>query len=239
MYKAGISSIRRVRKSDNNRIARAVGATIVNRLEDLRDSDIGTKCGLFNIEKIGDEYFMFLTECRTPKACTILLRGPSKDILNEIDRNLADAMSVARNVVFNPALAPGGGATEMAISVGLHAKARSVTGVEGWPFRAVADAFEVIPRTLVQNSGGNAIRVLTELRAKHANGEHSWGINGETGKIVDMKEYGLYESASVKIQTYKTAIEAARVLLRVDDVVQATRKEREQGGGGPPEEMGE
>lgn len=111
-------------------------------------------------------YFSFLTECRTPKACTILLRGPSKDILNEIDRNLADAMSVARNVVFNPMLAPGGGATEMAISVGLQAKARSIVGVEGWPYRAVADAMEVIPRTLVQNSGGNVIRVLTELRVR-------------------------------------------------------------------------
>ncbi|PIL32657.1 hypothetical protein GSI_05361 [Ganoderma sinense ZZ0214-1] len=239
LYKANVSALRRVRKTDNNRLARAVGATIVNRVEDLREADVGTKCGFFNIEKIGDEYFSFLTECQEPQACTILLRGPSKDILNEIDRNLADAMSVARNVFFDPTLAPGGGATEMAISVGLHAKARTVTGVEGWPFRAVADAMEVIPRTLVQNSGGNAIRVLTELRAKHANGEHSWGINGDTGKIVDMKEYGLYESASVKVQTLKTAIEAARVLLRVDDVVKATRKDKEQGGGGggPPEEM--
>ncbi|KAK0467797.1 chaperonin Cpn60/TCP-1 family [Desarmillaria tabescens] len=235
--KHNVSAIRRVRKSDNNRIALAVGATIVNRAEDLRESDVGTRCGLFNIEKIGDEYFTFLTECNNPKACTILLRGPSKDILNEIDRNLADAMSVARNVVFNPLLAPGGGATEMAISVGLHAKARSVVGVEGWPFRAVADAMEVIPRTLVQNSGGNAIRVLTELRAKHAGGENSWGVNGDTGKPVDMKVYGLYESASVKIQTLKTAIEAARMLLRVDDVVQAVRKDREQGQGAPPEEM--
>lgn len=113
-----------------------------------------------------NRYFTFLTECKTPKACTILLRGPSKDILNEIDRNLADAMSVARNVVFDPTLAPGGGATEMAISVGLHAKARTIIGVEGWPYRAVADAMEVIPRTLVQNSGGNAIRVLTELRVR-------------------------------------------------------------------------
>jgi len=146
---------------------------------------------------------------------------------------LADAMSVARNVFFNPMLAPGGGATEMAISVGLQQKARTITGVEGWPFRAVADAMEVIPRTLVQNSGGNVIRVLTELRAKHANGENSWGVNGDTGKIVDMKSYGLYESASVKIQILKTAIEAARMLLRVDDVVQATRKEKEQGGGAP------
>ena len=105
-----------------------------------------------------------MTECKSPKACTILLRGPSKDILNEIDRNLADAMSVARNVVFNPTLAPGGGATEMAISVALAKKGKAMEGVEGAPFRAVADALEVIPRTLVQNCGGNAIRVLTELR---------------------------------------------------------------------------
>lgn len=127
-------------------------------------------------------------------------------------------MSVARNVVFNPKLAPGGGATDMAISVRLQAMARGMTGVEVWPFRAVADAMEVVPRTLVQNAGGNAIRVLTELRvrlvilyflslftffyfkAKHANGEHSWGINGDTGKVTDMKEYGLYESASVKVR---------------------------------------
>jgi T-complex protein 1 subunit gamma len=105
-----------------------------------------------------------MDECTSPKACTILLRGPSKDILNEIDRNLADAMSVARNVVFNPMLAPGGGATEMAISVNLAKKAKAMQGVEGAPYKAVADALEVIPRTLVQNCGGNAIRTLTELR---------------------------------------------------------------------------
>lgn len=238
--KHNVSVIRRVRKSDNNRIALAVGATIVNRVEDLRESDVGTACGEFKIEKIGDEYFTFLTKCASPKACTILLRGPSKDILNEIDRNLADAMSVARNVFFEPSLVPGGGATEMAISAGLTAKSRSVQGVEAWPFQAVADAMEVIPRTLIQNAGGNVVRVLTELRAKHANGDSSWGVNGDTGKIVDMKEYGLWESASVKIQTLKTAIEAARMLLRVDDVVQAVRKEKEPGGGGEmpiPEEM--
>ena len=122
------------------------------------------RCGLAISDPTLPRYFTFLTECETPKACTILLRGPSKDVLNEIDRNLADAMSVARNVFFNPTLIPGGGATEMAVSVGLHAHARSVPGVEAGPFRAVADAMEVIPRTLIQNSGGNVIRVLTELR---------------------------------------------------------------------------
>ncbi|PPQ83708.1 hypothetical protein CVT25_006142 [Psilocybe cyanescens] len=209
------------RKSDNNRIALAVGATIVNRIEDIRESDVGTRCGLFRVENIGDE--------------------PSKHILNETDHNLADAMSVACNAFFNPTFCPGGGATEMTISVGLQQRARggAVQGLGTWPYRAVADVMEVIPRVLIQNSGGNAIRVLTELRAKRVNGEHSWGVNGDTDRIVDMKEYGLYESASVKIQTLKTATKAARMLFRVDDVVQAVRKEQEGGGGASalPREM--
>ncbi|KAI9870553.1 MAG: T-complex protein 1 subunit gamma, partial [Watsoniomyces obsoletus] len=150
--RAGVTAIRRVRKTDNNRIARAVGATIVNRVEDLVESDVGTECGLFEIEKIGDEYFTFLTKCKNPKACTILLRGPSKDILNEVERNLHDAMSVARNVMFEPAVAPGGGATEMAVSVRLAQKSKSIEGVMQWPYKAVADAMEVITRTLIENS---------------------------------------------------------------------------------------
>ncbi|PKI84855.1 T-complex protein 1 subunit gamma [Malassezia vespertilionis] len=224
LMKANVSCIRRVRKSDNNRIARATGAQIVNRVEDLRESDLGTRCGLFQVEKIGDDYFTFLDKCKEPKACTILLRGPSKDILNEIDRNLADAMSVARNMVFNPMLVPGGGATEMAISVGLSQYAvQSLEGVQVSAVHAVAEAMEVIPRTLIQNCGGNTIKTLTLLRAKQANGEHSYGVDGCEGKVVDMKQYGLYESASVKIQTLKTAIESASLLLRVDDVLSAKR----------------
>lgn len=234
LMKHNITAIRRLRKTDNNRIARATGATIVNRLEDLRDSDIGTRCGLFHVEKLGDDYFAFVEKCKEPKACTILLRGPSKDILNEIDRNLADAMSVARNVVFQPLLAPGGGATEMAISVGLTNLAKGMSGVEVGVVRSVAEAMEVIPRTLIQNCGTtSAIKVLTQLRAKHANGEHSWGVDGEKGGIVDMDQYGLYESAAVKMQTLKTAIESASLLLRVDDVVSARRKRQPGGGEGP------
>ncbi|OAV98511.1 T-complex protein 1 subunit gamma [Puccinia triticina 1-1 BBBD Race 1] len=231
--KANVSAIRRVRKSDNNRIARATGATIVNRVEDLRESDVGTQCGLFHVEKIADDYFTFLTGCQDPKACTIMLRGPSKDVINEIDRNLADAMAVARNVVFDPRLAPGGGATEMAISVGLAAKSKTIEGVEGWPFKTVGEAMEVIPRTLIQNCGGNTIRTLTELRAKHANGEHEYGVDGDTGKITDMKTIGLYESAAVKVQIMKTAVESACLLLRVDDIVSAKRPRRQDGGGAP------
>jgi T-complex protein 1 subunit gamma len=173
---------------------------------------VGTQCGLFEIEKIGDEYFTLLTQCTAPKACTILLRGPSKDILNEIDRNLADAMAVARNVMFQPRLSPGGGATEMAVAVRLGQLARSIEGVQQWPYRAVAEAMEVIPRTLVQNAGKSPIKVLTDLRAKHAEGEHSWGIDGDAGSLVDMKAYGVWEPEAVKLQSVKTAIEVSLLL---------------------------
>ena len=241
LMKSGVTALRRVRKTDNNRIARSTGATIVNRVEDLKESDVGDKCGKFEIKKLGDEYFAFMTECREPKACTILLRGPSKDILNEIERNLQDAMSVARNVVFDPKLSPGGGATEMACSVSLSELSRQTEGVSSLAIKAVSQAMEVIPRTLIQNCGGNTIRTLTELRARHANGDISAGIDGDNGKIVDMKQYGLYESSAVKIQTIKTAVESASLLLRVDDVVSAKRL---QGGGAPtgmapPGEMAE
>jgi T-complex protein 1 subunit gamma len=227
--KANVTALRRVRKSDNNRIARAVGATIVNRVDDLQVSDVGTECGLFEIEKIGDEYFTFLTECQNPKACTILLRGPSKDILNEIERNLQDAMNVARNVMFHPRLSPGGGATEMAVSVQLARKAKSVEGVAQWPYKAIADAMEVIPRTLIQNAGASPIHVLTKLRAKHVEGGSSWGVDGDTGLLADMKDYGVWEPEAVKSQSIKTAVESACLLLRVDDICSA--KSAKQGGG--------
>lgn len=210
LVKANISAIRRVRKSDNNRIARACGATIVNRTDEIKEEDIGTGAGLFEIRKIGEEYYAFIEECKNPKACTIILRGASKDVLNEVDRNFQDAMNVARNVMIEPYLVPGGGAGEMEIARLLEEKAKLVTGIHQWPFRALARAFEVIPRTLIQNCGANVIRTLTALRAKHAqDGNASFGVNGHTGEIVDMKQLGIWEPLAVKQQTYKTAIEVS------------------------------
>lgn len=236
LVKANITALRRVRKTDNNRIARACGANIVHRTDELKESDVGTKAGLFYVEKIGDEYFSFIVKCKEPKACTLLLRGASKDVLNEVERNLQDAMNVARNVVFDPRLSPGGGATEMAVAVRLAEKAKSIEGVQQWPYKAVADSLEVIPRTLIQNCGAPVIRVLTQLRAKHASGEgSSWGVDGEKGVLADMKTYGVWEPMSVKVQTIKTAIEAACLLLRVDDIVSGLAKKSDQGTAQAPQ----
>eukprot|EP00949_MAST-11_sp_MAST-11-sp1_P003940 g3940.t1 len=224
LVKAGISCIRRIRKTDNNRIARVCGATIVNRVDELLEEDVGTDAGLFEVRKIADEYFTFIEECKDPKACTILLRGASKDVLNEIERNLFDAMLVTRNIVLEPRLLPGGGATEMHIAVGLHEQAKFVEGAAQWPFRAVGDAFEVIPRTLSENCGADTVRIMTELRARHANNEGAtYGIDGTTGKVADINDTNIWEPYSVKVQTIKTAIESATMLLRIDDIVSGSK----------------
>ncbi|XP_065912034.1 T-complex protein 1 subunit gamma-like [Dysidea avara] len=227
LLKSNISVIRRVRKSDTNRIARACGATIANRTDELQESDVGTRCGLFEVKKIGDEYFTYLTRCKDPKACTIVLRGASKDILNEVERNLQDAMQVVRNVMVDPYLLPGGGAAEMALAHVLNEKAQSVEGIQQWPYRAISKALEVLPRTLIRNCGGNPIRTLTALRAKHAtDGNTNWGVDGNKGNICDMKELKVWDPLAVKLQTYKTAIETAVLLLRIDDIVSGSKKNK-------------
>jgi len=272
--RADISVIRRLRKTDNDRIARATGATIVNETLEIKESDIGKKCGLFEIRQIGDEYFSFLEECKDPKACTVLLRGGSKDILNEIDRNLQDAMAVVRNILMDPRVVPGGGATEMAVSRYLLEKSKTIESRDQYPYRAVAQAFEVIPRTLIENCGGSVIRLMTTLRAEHAGGAAKeakssgketssssssskgeaklaaagaaaaaaipttssslcWtGIDGNKGLVADMRTLQVVEPFLVKSQTYKTALEAACMLLRIDDIVSGIKK---RGGGGGPQ----
>ena len=224
--KAGITAFRRLRKTDCNRVARAVGATIVNRPDEIQESDIGNNCGLFEVRKIGDEYFAYLEECKDAKACTVLLRGGSKDVLNEIERNLQDAMQVVRNVMFDPRMLPGGGATEMALCNALAKSQDSIEGISKWPYASIGTALEVIPRTLAQNCGANVIRVLTELRTKHSEGKSTWGVNGTTGEPADMNALGIWEPYCVKAQTLKTAVESSNLILRIDDVVSGTRKKQ-------------
>ncbi|KAL0213308.1 hypothetical protein RCL1_006934 [Eukaryota sp. TZLM3-RCL] len=229
--KAGISALRRVRKTDNNRIARATGATIVNRADEIKESDIGTGCGLFEVRKIGDEYFSFFDECTDPKACTILLRGASKDILNEVERNLHDAMYVARNIMFEPFILLGAGSTEMALSVQLTEESSRVEGIIQLAYKAAASALEVIPKTLAQNCGASVIRVVTALRAEHAKGNYSTGVDGVKGTLVDVKEIGVFEPIAVKTNVLKTAVEAASLLLRIDDIVSGVAKKEKPAQG--------
>jgi len=238
LLKQGISAVRRVKKTDNNRLARVTGATIVNRPDELSSVDIGTSCGLFTVEKLGDEYFSYFIECVDPHACTVVLRGASKDVLNEIERNLHDALNVSRNILLDSKLLPGGGATEMEIAARLTQKSKSIEGVRQWPYKAIAAAFEVIPRTLAENCGSDVVRAITDLRSRHASpGGAVWGIDGSTGKVADVTQLSIWDTFAVKQQIYKTAIESAAMILRIDDVLSGVGKKKDKSApGGVPED---
>jgi T-complex protein 1 subunit gamma len=225
LLKAGITAIRRLKKTDNNRLARVCGAKIVHDTADLREEDVGTEAELFEITKIGDEYYTYVTSSTTT-ACTVCLRGPSKDVINEVERNLQDALHVVRNIMLNPRLVPGGGALEMALGQAVTEKGKTLEGVRKWPYTTIARAMEVIPRTLIQNCGGNTIRQLTALRAKHAQNKDNWtwGIDGNSGDLADMNKLGIWDPLSVRLQVLKTAIETSVMLLRIDDIVSGTKK---------------
>jgi len=233
LLKANISVVRRIRKTDNNRIARCTGAMICNRTEELTESMVGTKCGLFQIKKIGEEYFTFMTQCEDPKACSVLLRGASRDVLNEMERNLQDAFCVARNIILEPRMLPGGGATEMEMAARMKEKAKAIAGTRQYAYRAVADALEVIPRSLAHNCGADVVRVMTDLRARHAAaGGVNMGIDGNKGSVADVKAMGIMDTFAVKQQTLRTSIEAAAMLLRIDDIISGISKNKRGGGGG-------
>jgi len=236
LMKANVSVIRRVRKTDNNRIARVTGAAICNRTDELTEAKVGLLCGKFHVKKIGDEYFTYMTECTNPSACSVVMRGASKDVLNEMERNLQDAFSVARNIILQPKLLPGGGATEMEISARLKEKAKSIEGTRQVAYRAVADALEVIPRTLAHNCGADVVRVMTDLRARHATAGtgQSWGIDGNVGAVADTTEMGIMDTFAVKVQTLKTAVEAAAMLLRIDDIISGISRKKKGSGGQQP-----
>ncbi|KNH09647.1 T-complex protein 1 gamma subunit [Perkinsela sp. CCAP 1560/4] len=228
-HKANISVIRRVRKTDNIRIGRATGARINSSADEIKEDSIGVKCGLFELRKIGDEYFSYFVECKDNKACSIVLRGASKDALNEVERNLRDALCVARNVLFNPRVAYGGGSLEIELSQRLYEKSLSIEGVQQLAYKNVATALEVIPRTLAQNCGASVARILTELRAKHhaADGVY-WGLDGLNGSVVDVSTLQIIEPLEVKCQILKTAIEAACTMLRIDDIISGVKAQSDQ-----------
>lgn len=222
---AGISVLRRNKKWEMNRLGRACGAVVGHRPGQMSESDIGTRCGLFEVRKIGDEYFSFFEDCKDPKACSVLLRGGAKEVLQEVERNLMDALNVVRNIYKNPGIVPGGGAIEMATANFLRQQANKVQGQMAFPYKAVAQALEVIPQTIATNCGADTIRIMTKLRAAHADGKSTTGVDGEKGVLCEATDLGIWEPLVVKESIVKTAMEAACMLLRIDDIVSGVTSE--------------
>ena len=233
LAKAGILAVRRVKKSDMEKLARATGARIITKIEDLSSDVLGT-AKLVEERKVADEKMVFVEGCPNPKAVTILLRGGAEHVVDEAERAIHDALSVVRNVIREPKIVAGGGAVEIEVASRLKKFAKTLSSKEQLAVIKYAEAVETIPEILAQNAGLEPVDIIAELRKKHSEGEKWAGINVYSGKVERMMDVGVIEPASVKKQVFKSATEAAIMILRIDDIIAAAPpKEKKEEGKGP------
>jgi len=233
LAKEGISAVRRAKKSDMEKLAKATGGRVITNLDDFTENDLGY-AALVEERKIGDDKMTFIEGCKNPLAVAILIRGGTERIVDEAERSIHDALCVVRDVVQEPKVLAGGGAPEVEVSRSLRDYAQSLPGREQLAIQSFADAMEMVPITLGENAGLDPIDILSELRASHEKGETWAGVDVFEGKVKDMKDLEVYEPLVVKKQVIKSAAEAATMILKVDDVIAAGKmKAPKMPPGGP------
>jgi thermosome len=234
LAKEGIIAARRIKESDMEKLARATGGRITSDLDDLTAKDLG-QAGLVEERKIGDDKMIFVEKCKDPHSVAILIRAGLERMVDEAERAMTDALSVVSDVIENSKIVSGGGAVEVEVAKELRRYATKVGGREQLAVEAFADAVEVIPRTLAENAGLEPIDIIVELRSAHEkeDGKHK-GVNVFTGKLQNSLEKGVIEPAVVKEQAIKSAAESAAMILRIDDVIAATKPKAGGPGGGMP-----
>jgi thermosome len=235
LARKGILAVRRNKKSDMEKLAKATGAKIVSSLDSMTSADLGYSA-LVEERKIGDDKMTFIEGCKHPKAVTILIRGGTQRIVDEAERSLHDALCVVRDVVEEPKVVAGGGSPELEVSRMLKKYAETLPGREQLAVKAFAEALETIATTLTENAGLDPIDILSELRSRHEKGETWAGIEVNAGKVQDMSKAGVFEPLAVKKQIIKSGTEASTMILKIDDVIAAgkMRTPPTPPGGGPP-----
>ncbi|KYK20737.1 thermosome subunit [Thermoplasmatales archaeon SG8-52-4] len=226
LAKEGIYSVRRAKKSDMEKLSKATSAKIVANLEGLTSKDLG-HAGLVEEKKIGDDKMTFVTQCKNPKAVSILIRGTTEHVVDELERGLHDALSVVKVALEDGKMTAGGGAAATAIAMGLRDYAPSVGGREQMAIEAFANAIEIVPKTLSENAGLDPIDMMLEVRSAHKKGKKYAGINVLAGKVDDMLKNNVIEPLRVSMQEIEASSEAATMILRIDDVIAS------KGGGAP------
>jgi thermosome len=237
LAKKGVLAVRRVKQSDMEKLVKATGAHVVTNLDDLGSKDLGS-AQLVEERKVGDDKMTFVEGCKNPKAVTVLVRGGTERIVDEAERAVHDALCVVRDVVVNPKVVAGGGAPEAEMARRLRAYADKFSGREQLAVQAFAEALESIPMALAENAGMDPIDTQVELRTKHGKGAIWAGVDPFKGKVADMAKQNVYEPLAVKIQLVQSASEAAGMILKIDDVIAASKKEM-KGPPKGPEESGE
>ncbi|MCS7145279.1 MAG: thermosome subunit beta [Nitrososphaerota archaeon] len=227
LAKAGILAVRRVKRSDMEKLEKATGGRIVTNFEDLSPKDLG-EAALVEERKIGEDRLVFVEGCKNPRAVSILLRAGLERQLDEAERSLNDALMNMITIVDDNRFVPGGGAVETELAQYIRNHASKYSGKEQLAMTAFAEALEVIPRTLAENAGLDPVDIMSSLRSKHVDAGYTHGINIYNGKIEDMISLGVIEPFKVKAQALKSSFEAAAMILRIDDVVAASKKKEEK-----------
>jgi len=230
LSKAGVYAVRRVKKSDMDKLARATGAKVVSSLKELSKSDLGTS-GMVEEQTVGDEEMTYVKECKNAKAVTFLVRGGTQHVVDEAERAVKDALGDVIAAIKVGKVVGGAGATEIALARELRKFANSLSGREQLAVEAFADAVEVIPRTLAENSGLDPIDMLTDMKSKHDSGMAWAGIDVFKGKVEDAWKVGVIEPLKIKTQAIKSASEVTELILRIDDIIAGAGSEK---GGMPP-----
>ena len=220
LARKGISAIRRAKKSDMEKLAKATGGKLVTSLEDITKKDIGY-AELVEERKIGDDKMTFIEGCKNPRSVAILIRGGTERIVDEAERSIHDALCVVRDVVQEPKIVAGGGAPELEVARVLREYADTLLGREALAVQQYAEALEAVPTTLSDNAGLDPIDIISELRARHEKGEVWAGVDVHEGKVKDMEKLEVYEPLAVKKQIIKSATEAATMILKIDDIIAA------------------
>jgi thermosome len=229
LAKAGILAGRRIKKSDMKRLEKATGGKITDTLEDI--VELG-HAGLVQERKVGDNEMIFVEESKNPKAVSILLRGSIEHVVDEMDRAVNDALKVVALTLENNQVLAGGGAPEIELAMALRDYATTFGGREQLSVRAFANAMEIIPKTLVENSGGDPLDKLVELRSAHESGDKNAGIAAD-GEVRDMLALNVIDPLRVKLNAVESATEAANMILRIDDIIAAGGEQPDLGGEGP------
>jgi len=232
LVKAGVLAVRRVKKSDMENLSRATGASIVNSIDAITKQDLGT-AGLVEEKKLSGEEMIFVSGCKNPKAVSIIVRGGTEHVVDELERAIHDALMVVSVVIKDKKVVAGGGSPEVEISIQLRRSASEEIGRSQLAIEAFASAMEIIPRSLAENSGLDPIDMLVALRAAHEAGKKNFGLDVNAGKPADMLKAGVVEPLRVKTQAINSAAEAAIMILRIDDVI-ASSQSPSPGGGMPP-----
>ncbi len=229
LAKQGIYAVRRVKKSDMEKIAKATGAKIITNLDDLSSKDLGN-AEKTEERKIGDDRLTFITGCKYPKAVSILIRGGTQHTIDEVERALHDALKVVGVAIEDQSFVTGGGAIEAELAYQLRKYAPTVGGREQLAIETFANALEIIPRTLAENAGMDPIDSLLKLRSEHQTGNKNAGIDTMEGIVGDLFKKNVVEPVRVKSHAIESATEVATMILRIDDVISS----RKSGGGGSP-----